>query len=58
MEFRGQQARGRRESLWLAAGGEEQRLPFVDKVCIADVRIRVRDAGPEGRVAELGLRDL
>jgi len=50
--------RSGRENLRLAADREEQKLAFVDAVCILDGRIHVSDAGPVGRVAELGLGDL
>jgi len=44
-------------NLWLAVGGEQQRLAFEDQVCIPDSRVRLRDAGPVGGVTKLGLRD-
>jgi len=45
-------------NLWFAAGREEQRLAFVNQICIVDGGIGVRKAGPVGSAAKMGPGDL
>ncbi|OLC97887.1 MAG: hypothetical protein AUH86_06590 [Acidobacteria bacterium 13_1_40CM_4_58_4] len=40
-----------------AGGGEEQHLALVDEIGVADGGIGAGDAGPEGPVAQMRLRD-
>src|SRR5260370_29848026 len=51
-------SRGQWQALWFASGGEKEPLAFEDQVCIPNSRIRLRDACPQGSVAEASLRDL